>query len=513
MNAEREKARGSRQLGLSAMLMVMAASVGPGVAQADPQDLIIPCADFQYSYAAKPGEVITPTDIETNKDAYWEYTGSGGNLACAGAGPYTCAGLTVTVPTPDVIHSPAAADGKTTITGTAAGLGEQDQFSLKTTDAVDTTKSCKGTYLFHVTANGGGWGDPHLTTVDGVHYDFQSAGEFTALRDDKLEIQTRQTAVPTATIPITNPYTGIRHCVAVYTAVAARVGSSRVTLQPNPNVEESRRGMELRVDGKLVVLSDKGITLNAHSGASGAAVGGIDGHIRKGANGVIEIVDARGTQLVVTPQYWNGPNVWYLNVNVYQTSAIQGTLGRIPDGSWIPALPDGTSMGPKPESIDQRYQDLYEKFADAWRVTDTTSLFDYAPGTNTATFTLDEWPRNSPPSCDLPGQISVQSATEAVAQNACAAVEDPVRKADCVFDVMVTGNEGFGKSYEAIQAFRPLGTGTWYSPAPPAPRPTPPTTTNGGAEAGGGMAELVKKWWWLILLLILILLFLLFRKK
>jgi hypothetical protein len=493
------------------MLMTMAATLSPGTAWADPQDLIIPCSNFNFSYALKANEPVPttapngPVDIETNMDAFWEFTNSGGNLACGGTGPFTCAGMTVTVPAPDVLHQPTAADGKATVTGTAASSIQEDQFSLKTTSS-DGSKSCQGTYRFRVTAEGGGWGDPHLTTVDGVHYDFQSAGEFTALKDDSLEIQTRQSPVPTATVPITNPYTGITHCVAVYTAVAARLGSSRVTLQPNPNVEESRKGMELRVNGKLVQLTDAGITLNASSEGPGAAAGSIDGHVKKAAGGAIEIVDARGTQLVVTPAFWDGPNVWYLNVNVFQTSATQGTMGAIPEGGWIPALPDGTSLGPKPESIDQRYQDLYEKFADAWRVSDSTSLFDYATGTNTATFTVDEWPRNNPESCGLEGQTAVQPATEAVAQAACAAVNDPVQKADCVFDVMVTGHEGFGKSYEVMQSFKPIGTGTWYSP-------DPPKSDGGGGGGQGDMGQLLKKWWWLLLILLLILIFLLMRKK
>ena len=43
-------------------------------------------------------------------------------------------------------------------------------------------------------------GDPHIRTVDGKYYDFQAVGEFTLLRDTEgLEIQVRQTPVPTAT--------------------------------------------------------------------------------------------------------------------------------------------------------------------------------------------------------------------------------------------------------------------------------------------------------------------------
>ena len=47
--------------------------------------------------------------------------------------------------------------------------------------------------------------------------------------------------------------------------------------------------------------------------------------------------------------------------------------------SWLPALPDGSSVDPMPQSIHDRFVKLYRKFADAWRVTDKTSLFDYAP--------------------------------------------------------------------------------------------------------------------------------------
>ncbi len=40
-----------------------------------------------------------------------------------------------------------------------------------------------------------------MTTIDGIRYDFQSAGEFVSLRGDGLEIQMRQTAIATTFFP------------------------------------------------------------------------------------------------------------------------------------------------------------------------------------------------------------------------------------------------------------------------------------------------------------------------
>lgn len=50
-------------------------------------------------------------------------------------------------------------------------------------------------------------GDPHLTTTNGVNYDFQSDGEFTALRNSAsgFELQTRQSGVETTFTPGANP--------------------------------------------------------------------------------------------------------------------------------------------------------------------------------------------------------------------------------------------------------------------------------------------------------------------
>jgi hypothetical protein len=468
--------------GAPALLLTLAYA---GVAQAQLAPVLRPpsCSPVptNTTYRIKVGAVPPATapnpHIESMGLAEWSFPAPASDTcAVVDATARTCAGLSVTIPDPGVT-APATPDFGG---GGAASISQQVRVTAKKSGV-----SCNADFTFMGTSDGGGWGDPHLTTVDGVHYDFQSAGEFTALREAEFVLQTRQSPVPTATVPITNAYTGITHCVAIYTAVAAKLGTSRVTVQPSPGAEPDPTSMQVRVNGKVVKLGDAPYFVYA----GGTKESAIEGTIKKHPDGMFEITDARGTQVVVTSSYWNARKVWYLNVNVYGTSAHQGTMGKLGERSWLPALPDGSSLGAKPVSESDRYQALYEKFADAWRVTDATSLFDYEAGTNTATFTRDEWPRNHPKSCAIDGQDSAQTATEEVAQQACASVVDATRKADCVFDVMVTGNAGFGKSYEVAQRFSPLPPG-WYSPVP-----VPPEKCE-DCKKCGNCPEMPRQHWW-----------------
>lgn len=292
-------------------------------------------------------------------------------------------------------------------------------------------------------------GDPHITTVGGVHYDFQSAGEFVALRDGNgMQIQTRQTPVATTFNPGPNPYTGLATCVSLNTAVAARVGAHRVTYQPNISGVPDPSGLQLRVDGVLTTLGAQGLNL----GSDGRVVQSPDG------NG-IEIDFPDGTLLIVTPGWWASQGKWYLNVSVFHTPASEGIMGAIAPGSWLPAFPNGTLPGPMPAALHDRFVVLNQTFADAWRVTQATSLFDYAPGTSTETFTLKKWPLENAP-CVIPESKPVKPVSIEVAQRACRAVVGKNRKEDCVFDVRVTGNTGFAKTYLLSQKIQAGSTTT-----------------------------------------------------
>jgi hypothetical protein len=205
------------------------------------------------------------------------------------------------------------------------------------------------------------------------------------------------------------------------------------------------------VDGDLTTL-----------GANGFDLGDGGRVVKSPAGSGIEIDFPNETVMFVTAGWWASQSKWYLNVDVSHTPAVEGILGTIPPNTWLPTLPNGNSMGSMPAALHQRYIDLYQKFADAWRVSDKTSLFDYAPGTSTATFTLPGWPLEHPP-CIIPETPPVKPADPRVAQRVCRAIEDKHRHADCVFDVTVTGNLGFAGTYLLSQRIQVGSTTTVVS--------------------------------------------------
>lgn len=282
-------------------------------------------------------------------------------------------------------------------------------------------------------------GDPHLTTTNGVRYDFQSAGEFVALKnsDTGFELQTRQSPVVTSFTPPANAYTGLASCVSLNTAVAMRVGKHRVTYQPRLLSEGRADQLELRIDGSLVTTTGSPISL----------IGG--NTVTRASSGVLEVRVADGTIVTVTPNFWTSEGYWYLDVDVRKTPAREGTMGPVLAGDWLPRAPDGSSFGPKPASLSDRHVVLNEKFANAWRVSNTTTLFDYAVGTSTANFTDVNWPPEPGKACTTPlsSRPPLESMQPELAKTACREIKDRALLENCLFDVTVMGDAEVARGY------------------------------------------------------------------
>jgi hypothetical protein len=296
-------------------------------------------------------------------------------------------------------------------------------------------------------------GDPHIRTIGGVSYDFQGAGEYVLLRGVGMEVQARHTAVETEGPLGPNGHTGLTSCVSLNTAAAVKVGPHRITYQPDLSGRPNPAGLELRIDGKLTAMSGREILLPA-----GGRI------VRTPAPGGIQIEALDGGVVIITPAFWNHYQLWYLNIDTRQVKATEGLMGRISPRNWLPALPDGSLMGPRPAALPQRYQDLYEKFGKAWRVTAATSLFDYGPGTSTATFTIASWPLGeSPAACRIPPRPHeppiprippLPTLTAQEAEQHCKGLALADLKALCIMDVRVTGEPGFAKAYELTEKIK-----------------------------------------------------------
>jgi hypothetical protein len=329
---------------------------------------------------------------------------------------------------------------------TTSGQPSGSYFLQPGTYYISINLGVMGPGFYSVTYGPTSSGEPHITTTNGMHYNFQGVGEFVWLHNDAMEIQVRQAPIPTTYNPPADPHDELATCVSINTAVAARVGKHRVTYEPNLTGVPDPGGLQLRVDGVLAFVGPIGIDLG-----DGARI------TRTLAPGGLEIDFPDGSNLFVTPTWWDFLSIWYLDIDALPAQDALGIAGsfkmvsRDAPENWLPSLPDGSSIGPMPSSLHDRFVALYQKFTDAWRVTAATSLFDYAPGTSTDTFTLKTWPPEQPP-CSLPGKIAVDPLPLPIAKQLCRSVI--TENDNCVYDVAVTGNAGFATSYAIRQGLQ-----------------------------------------------------------
>ena len=246
----------------------------------------------------------------------------------------------------------------------------------------------------------------HLTTFDGLHYDFQAVGEFTfakATDGSSFDIQIRL-----------QPWS-VGANVSVITAAAFEIGTDRVTFQHD------------RPD--LIYLDGVAVTVNL-----GHPLLLAGGAIYNTGGGNYEIAWKTGQ----VAQLSTGGS--YMNLEVYlgtgsHNGGVDGLLGpNTGNAANDLQLPDGTVLSQPIGSAT-----FYGEYANAWRVTDSSTLFDYAAGQTTASFTDTNFPAYSVSLSDLPA--SVISQIQALA--AAAGIDSSALQESAILDFLATGDPSF----------------------------------------------------------------------
>jgi hypothetical protein len=261
---------------------------------------------------------------------------------------------------------------------------------------------------------GGSNGDPHLTTMDGLRYDFQAAGEFVLARAPGLEVQARQ-----------EPWRSSK-VVSVNTQLALGVGSARVTFDAGASVT-------VRVGGRVVDPARGPVALQGGGRLEAAPLGGRCFAYR------VRWPD--GSEACV----WS-VGAWGVALQLQIAAARRGTLvGLLGDGDGDRANDLRARDGRRFETDavlrggSAAFQTLYRVFGQSWRVRQAESLFDYGPGQTTATFTKPGFPARF----HRVGNLTTAQRQQAEERCRALGVTDPEVLEGCILDVAVTNDDAF----------------------------------------------------------------------
>ncbi len=264
-------------------------------------------------------------------------------------------------------------------------------------------------------------GDPHLTTIDRLRYDFQAAGEFVLARSSAggFEVQARQ-----------EPFTP-SSWVSVNTAVAMRVGPARVEVDRGDPLGVRVGGRRARVlAGRPLALAGGGrVTLLADpiAGEDQIEVTWPDGSFVR-----VWSVGSWGVALLVRPA-------------AVHRGRLSGLLGNF-DGS--PANDLVTRDGRRIDAAaaddysSRSFNSLYRVLGASWRLRGGESLFTYARGRSSGSYAI----RNFPPRFVTVRSLSARARRAAEAICRAAGVTDPNLLEDCILDVALTDEDDFAEA-------------------------------------------------------------------
>ncbi len=258
------------------------------------------------------------------------------------------------------------------------------------------------------------WGDVHIITYNGLTYNFQGEGEFTLAKsripNDSFDIQMR--LVPW----------GTGSSVTVISQVAVSVGKDRVTF-------DQSRADTVFVDGNPSTVSQSNSTINL----DGGTLTQID-------LGTWQVKWNTGEEATITN--WDNK---FFNISdgipLAEPNMVGGLQGEDAGAANDFQLSDGTVLQqPLPAS------QLYGEFADSWRVTQGSSLFDYLPGQDTNTFTDRNFPADVVPLTGLPVEVTAP-ATQLVSS---AGITDQGIAQQAELDYIATGDPIFIQAAQQV---------------------------------------------------------------
>ncbi|MDB6140796.1 MAG: hypothetical protein JWO94_3868, partial [Verrucomicrobiaceae bacterium] len=251
----------------------------------------------------------------------------------------------------------------------------------------------------------GGNGEPHYMTRDGTEVTTQAAGEFVLVCGvPGHEVQARQ-----------QPWADSQTASAI-TAMAFRVGGSKV---------------EVRLDGTVLIDGQPAI--------NGAFVQGeIPGG---GAVGVWR----DGTKMLDAVVIWPDLSVAWITRKWSYLSFVLQWRDKAPDHRGLLGSNDGDAtndLTDRSGTLRSNDPGGITTFVESWRITDAESLFTYAPGESTATYTLKDFPHPAP----MPDQKAALAAAAVLPAG-------PLRDM-CTYDIAMTGDIRFVNAYQEYATLR-----------------------------------------------------------